>query len=392
MSLSKRDMLKLMSGASVATLAACSGGGGGGSGSTGTSPPPPPPPPPPTGPATGLLRDTYSNNFLVGAAVGSAQIAAGSDDAALLSGQFNSITAENVMKPTTLAPTEGNFDFTQADALLAFAQANGISLRGHTLLWHQQTPSYFFNGSTAEIRTRLEAYITAVVTHFSGSVYAWDVVNEVISDDAGATSPYRDSNWYQAVGPDYIDWAFQAARAADPNVKLFINEYSTEFSGKRARLMQVVQDMLNRNIPLDGVGHQLHTRVSSDATGIMAAIDAVDALGAGLENHITELDVSLYDDPGECFASGVNCATGYGTMATDVPTNVYQAQAQLYRDLFNGFVQRPTVTSVSTWGISDAQSWLNTFPVSRSNYPLLFDPDRQPKSAFLAITDPSYQI
>ncbi|MCI4643732.1 MAG: endo-1,4-beta-xylanase, partial [Hyphomonadaceae bacterium] len=183
-----------------------------------------------------------------------------------------------------------------------------------------------------------------------------------------------------------------AARAADPDVKLFINDYSTEFAGKRGRLLSIVQDLIARGIPVDGVGHQFHLQINADPASALAAIDAVDALGFGLENHATEIDVSVYADPGECFATGVNCASSYGTRASDVPDAVYAGQAQIYRALFEGFVARDSVTSVSTWGISDAQSWLNYFPVDRANYPLLFDPDRQPKPALYAVADPDYVI
>ncbi len=392
MDFTARDRLKLLGGLSLTALnAACSGGGSSSTPSPGpiASPPPPPAPPPVT---TAALKDVFSNDFVVGAAISADQVAASSEDRPLLETHFSSVTAENAMKPQSIAPNEGDRDYADGDALAAFARANSAGLRGHTLLWHRQTPSYFFNGSASDIRTRLEGYVTDVVSHFSDDVYAWDVVNEAITDDAGVGSIYRDSNWFQAVGADYIDWAFQAARAADPNVKLFINDYNTELPGKRARLIQLVRDLLDRGIPIDGVGHQAHLQLSSDVSELLQAIDDVDALGASLENHITELDISVYSDPNDCFASGVNCQTGYGTRATDVPDSVYATQAQMYRDIFEGCAARPSVTSVSTWGIHDGRTWLDTFPVSRTNYPLLFDPDREPKTALLAVTDPDYVI
>jgi len=253
-------------------------------------------------------------------------------------------------------------------------------------------PCYFFEGTPADVKARLKKYVTDVVTHFKGKIYAWDVVNEVVTDDGSAsTAPYRNSNWYQAAGnsKDYIGWAFEAARAADPDVKLFINDYNTELPGKRSRLLTVVKDLVDRGIPIDGVGHQHHLQMSSDISEALKAIDDVDAMFTELENHVTELDISVYSDPGECFSSSTNCAVSYGS---NVPENVIRDQAQMYRDLFTGFATRPSVTSVSLWGITDDASWLNSFPVTRPNYPLLFDADRNVKTAFQAVSDPNFAI
>jgi endo-1,4-beta-xylanase len=384
----------ILAGSASFLLSACGGGGATRSPVT-VSPPPSPPPPPPPPPAAfvpsdGAFKNAFQNKFVVGAAIGTAEVASGSTEAAILQAQFNSITAENVMKPATLAPTKGNYDFSAADALIAFAEANNIQIRGHALLWHRATPDYFFEGTPAEVRQNLEDYITAVVTHFKDKIYAWDVVNEVVSDSDGGTAPYRDSNWYQAAGgPDYIDWAFQAARAADPNTLLFINDYNTELSGKRGRLLDVVTDLVNRNIPLDGVGHQAHIQAATPAADVLAAVDAVDNQFMGLENHITELDISIYNDPGSCFENQTGCASDYGD---NIPQSVIDDQAEKYRTLFNGFADRSSITSVTTWGLADGQSWLNGYPVTRTNAPLLYDRNLDAKKALQAIIEPDFDI
>jgi len=294
------------------------------------------------------------------------------------------------MKPSALSPSEGSYTFEEADALLAFAEDNNIQLRGHTLLWHRQTPDYFFQGTQAEIRARLEKYVTDIVTHFKGKVYAWDVVNEVISDEEGGTAPYRNSNWFQAAGgADYIDWAFQAARAADPDALLFINDYSTEFSGKRGRLLDVVKDLQDRGIPIDGIGHQMHLQEATTSSSVLAAIDDVDSQFMGLVNHITELDISIYNDPGSCFSNQTGCAADYGN---NIPQSAIDNQAEKYRALFNGFTARPSITSVTLWGLSDEQSWLNGYPVTRTNAPLLYDRNREAKKALQAIIEPDFVI
>jgi len=186
---------------------------------------------------------------------------------------------------------------------------------------------------------------------------------------------------------DYIDWAFEAARAADPDCKLFINDYNTELAGKRGRFVGVIADLLARNIPLDGAGHQMHLNVDTPVSEALAAIDAVDELFLGLDQHITELDISIYSDPGSCFASQTNCDADYGGA---IPDSIMTRQAELYRDLFNGFAERVSVTSVTTWGVSDAASWLDNYPVTRTNAPLLWDRDREAKSALQAILDPDF--
>jgi endo-1,4-beta-xylanase len=332
----------------------------------------------------------FSGAFVVGAAIAPQQLQAGNADLPVIERHFNSLTAENVMKPATLAPSAGSFDFSGADAIVNFAASTGRQVRGHTLLWHNQTPSYFFEGTPTTVRTRLEQYVSTVVTRYRGRIRSWDVVNEVVTDDDAASSPYRNSNWLNAAGSaDFIEWAFRAARAADPDAKLFINDYSTEFSGKRGRLLQIVRNLLDKGVPIDGVGHQCHLNINTSASQVFDALRAVDNLGAGLENHVTELDISVYNDPGQCFASAVNCAPGF-TGAP--PASVVRTQAQLYRDLFQGFRNFRSLTSVTLWGVNDAQSWLNTFPVARTNFPLLFDRSRLPKPAFLAVADPNYTI
>lgn len=392
MEFTARDRLRLLGGGAVFALGACSGGGKVSvTPDLGFTPPLAPGPTTPVYvPPVGAFRDTFRNKFLVGAAVEPSQIQEGITEGEIVTDQFNSITAENVMKPQALAPTEGNYTFEAADSLLTFADANNLALRGHTLLWHQATPDYFFQGSRNEIKARLEKYVTDVVTHFKGKVYAWDVVNEVISDENGPTAPYRNSNWHQAVGgAEYIDWAFEAARKADPDVLLFINDYSTELSDKRGRLLQVVKDLQDRGIPFDGVGHQMHIQAATPAADVLAAIDDVDAQFMGLINHVTELDISIYSDPRSCFETQTNCAADYGN---NIPQAVINDQAQKYRDIFNGFVARPSVTSVTTWGVSDAETWLNSFPINRSNAPLLYDRGRQAKKALQAIIEPNFQI
>ena len=341
------------------------------------------------------LKDRFAAHFKIGMAVDTRLLSA-QITSTILRKHVNSLTPENVMKADLLGPREGIYNFKQADALVAFAQANHMVVQGTTLLWHRSTPDWFFAGDQsdmtayrAQVRARLERYITDVVTHFRGKVSTWIVVNEPTSDDG--SNIWRQTRWYQVLGPDYIDYAFRAARAADPNVKLVINEYLTEDAGKRARFLTIVDEMLAREIPLDGIGHQMHIGLlprawkaanAFTAADVGAALQAVES--RGLDNHITELDVTLYDDPVRCYATSTDClpaATGAGLTAA------LQAQADKYRQLFAVFTAYGSVKSVTLWGVADNHTWLDTYPVARANKPLLFDANGAPKPAFWAIVD-----
>ena len=413
----KRFLLGL---AAVTTFLAGCGGGGDGSSL-----------PPPTGGGTSQLPDPATApalkttlagrfgtvNFPVGAAIEVAST--GGTDAAILQKHFSSITAENAMKPDTIWPNKPGTNpaqpadaanFGPADALVNFAAANNIQVRGHTLLWHQTAPTWMFTGNLANaanyratVQQNLRTYITAVMNHFP-NVYAWDVVNEVATDEANAANPYRtDSLWYAAYangglsGKDYVVDAFTIAgqvRAAlgknSGNLKLMLNDYNTEIPGKRANVLKIVQDVINAGAPIDGVGHQFHLNLNADVTQVTAAFAAVEALSTTLTNHVTELDVSIYGDPGNCFTARTipPCLADLGA---NPPQSVLSQQATLYRALFTAFV-RPSVTSVTFWGVADNHTWLNTWPVTRTNRPLLFDVAGSPKWAFWTVVDASITV
>lgn len=399
-----RDRLKLLAGAGTALLSACGGGG-----STPPTPadmtdsPPPPapmpetPPPPPvtTSQAPTILSDTFRDNFTMGVALSSPQ----SDDFNSQSRRialehFNGVTPEFELQPSFVAPEEGVFDFDRADRLVDFALQNNMTVRGHSLLWHEQTPDYFLVGSREDIRQRLETYIGTVMEHFSGRIHIWDVVNEAVSTDLfrgdDGVGPDRNTIWYEAVGnADYIDWAFQAARAADPNALLFLNDFETEEPRKAGWFRDIVRRLIERGVPIDGVGHQVHLRLESTAESVLASIDAIQNEFPHLVTHVTEMDISMYTDPGSCYETGTNCLPDLGP---NPPLELLRQQAQIYRDVFAGLTQRSFVEYVSLWGVTDGDSAANNNPAVRFNHPLLFDRDGEPKPAFFAITDPNFVI
>lgn len=408
MEFTARDRLKLLSGMTALLLSACGGGSDNSSTTSGiglgpttpttmTTPPTSPTSPPPSGNGSivdGMLSDTFTNNFKIGTAMTDNRVRDSDLSADIALAQFNSITPEYELKPDQIAPTEGVFNFVEADRIVDWALANNMEVRGHALVWHEATPNYFLQGSPAQIRTRLENYVTTVVDHFRDRITIWDVANEVTSVDiyngSNGIGPDRDTPWFQAVGnADYIDWAFLAARAANPNAQLFLSDYETENPLKRSWMIDIVRRLRSRGVPIDGVGHQFHLQLNTDPNEALAAIDAVANEFAGLINHVTELDVSFYSDPGSCWQSETNCQPDVGNPA---PADMLASQATLLRTLFNGLMLRSSVETVSFWGVRDGDSWLNESPTVRSNHPLLFDRDGNPKPALFAITDPNYVI
>lgn len=339
------------------------------------------------------LKAVFRDHFKIGMAV-DPWVAVSPPARDILIKHASSLTACEVMKPDPIGVGPDIYSFADADALVDFAETNGIAVRGHTLCWHKRELDWFFAGDPADagyksrVRSRLETYIVNVVSHFRGKVYAWDVVNEPVADD-GADA-YRASRWYQVLGPDYIDIAFRAARAADPDVQLFLNDYGLQKPDRRTRFLTILDEKLARGVPVDGVGHQLHLNIGSTTpAAVEAALSAVEA--RGLVNHITELDISVYGDPASCWdeqPSGCQPEMQPGSQTYEA---ALKAQADMYRAFFDLFVAHRSVTSVTTWGVADDQTWLDIYPVARKNYPLLFDAAGKPKPAFWAVADRTHR-
>ncbi len=322
------------------------------------------------------LKDyfTITGYFDMGVAI-SASFVDNPEKVKLIKRHFNSITAENDMKWSSLQPTEGNFNFTNADKIVAFAQANGMKVRGHCLCWHNQVPSWIFKDGTADaskelVLQRLRTHITAVVNHFKGKVYAWDVVNEAVDDGSAV---YRNSKWYSICGEDFIFEAFDAARDADPDVLLFYNDYSAVNPVKRDKIYDLLVKLKARNL-VDGMGLQGHWNINYPASSLI--IDAFNKYkSAGVKLQITELDVSIYTSDSET--------------EKDYTSGAAQQQTQAYVRYFKEFrAFKDDVTGVTFWGLADDHTWLDNFPVQgRKNYPLLFDTNLYPKPAYFEIID-----
>lgn len=316
------------------------------------------------------LADAFRGRLKIGAAVEPAQLTEA--DGSLLVRQFNSVVAENAMKPADIHPREDTYNFAPADTIVDFAQRHHMAIRGHTLLWHKRTPDWFWIGKDGQpasrelVLERLRQHINTVVGRYKGKVYAWDVVNEVI--DASQQNCLRNDKWMQVVGPEYISAAFRDAHAADPFARLFINDYSTHEPAKRDCLVRVIKGLLADGVPIQGVGHQMHISIYwPSVSSIDSSLTAFAQLG--LENQITELDMSLYQHKDYRPATSLQQRLTF--------------QGQRYGAVMALFLAHREVTAVTWWGVADDHTWLNVGnDVPGDDQPLLFDRSQQPKPAY----------
>jgi endo-1,4-beta-xylanase len=329
------------------------------------------------------LKEAYKNYFPVGVAVAPRNLSG--PEAELIKQQFNSITPENAMKMGPIHPEENRYNWQDADAIVEFGQKNGILVRGHTLCWHNQAPNWFFKNSSGqpvtreELLGRLKQHITDVMTRYKGKIYAWDVVNEAVPDTGKGI--YRESKFYQIIGEEYIQKAFEFAHAVDPQAKLFYNDYNTESTAKREKIYQLVKKLKDKNVPIHGVGLQGHWSIY-EPTQQELEKSIRQFADLGLAVQITELDVSVYPKEHERRSKKDTDQSIY----TD---EMMQKQSAHYKMLFDTFRKyKGTVTGVTFWNVSDRSSWLDNFPVpNRKDYPLLFDQHYNPKKAFEGVVN-----
>ena len=324
------------------------------------------------------LWQAYQSAFDIGASVGGLL----PDDYSpveleLLRTQFSIITPENCMKARTIQPREGDFNFQLADALIAFACANGKRVTGHTLLWPQVSPEWIFlDGEQPAGRdlllSRLRTHIHTLVGRYRGHIIGWDVVNEAIDDK---DDYLRVTPWLQQVGDDFLLQAYRFAQEADPAMQLFYNDYNIETPAKRVKTLRLLASLRDAGVPISAVGIQGHWVLDQVP---FADIDAAitQFASTGLKVMITELDLSMLpweESAGDPYKEGC-------------PTELLAHQAEQYAELFRIFLRhRDVITRVAFWNPHDGRSWLNSFPYQRTNYPLLFDRQCRPKPAYEAV-------
>ncbi len=339
-------------------------------------------------------------SFPIGAAVTNNDYAAyniltNASEQAIVEKHFDQMTAGNIMKMSYLQPTQGNFTFTNADAFVDYAKSKNINIHGHALLWHSdyQVPGFMKNwsGSAADFITAVETHVTTIVDHYEakGNLVSWDVVNEALND--GSPSNFRtDSAFYVKSGNSavYIEKAFQAARAADANVTLYYNDYNIDQNNaKTTKLIEMLTDFQARNIPIDGVGFQMHVFMDYPSiANISAAMKKV--VDKGLKVKITELDVAV-NNPYSGSWPGNKVSTFNNTVAL--------AQKKRYCEIVKAYLDTVPANlrgGITVWGTTDANTWLNDLLKSPSQYngekiawPLLFDSNYNDKPALRGFAD-----
>lgn len=350
------------------------------------------------------LKDYYKDYFPVGVAVSTASLHG--PDSALIIKEFNSITPENDMKMGPIHPSENIYNWKNADNIVDFAVSHHIKIRGHNLCWHNQEAAWMFKGPNGEPITkelllqRLRNHIFTVAGRYKGKIYAWDVVNEVVDDSDDTTQIYRKSNWYKICnGPDFIEAAFRYAHEADPNAKLYYNDYNSEHPVKREKIYKLLKKLIADHVPIDGVGMQAHWKLNDPSPDeLRKALDEVTSLG--LKVQFTELDITVRL-PGSTPAGGTAAATPAPDMGYTPELEAKQiAQYKMAFDIFRQY--KKFITNVTFWNVSDRSSWLdwrgggltggagagvNTPRVIRKAYPLLFDENRQRKKAYWAVVN-----
>ena len=324
------------------------------------------------------LKDYYRDYFPIGVAV--SPWALKTSEGTLVLKHFNSLTPENDMKMGPIHPKENEYNWKASDSIMAFAERNNLRVRGHNLVWHNQTPNWIFTdgGKTVSkevLLQRLKDHITTVVNRYKGRIYAWDVVNEAISDKPDEY--LRPSEWLKIIGEEYIAKAFQYAHEADPKAVLFYNDYNEISPIKREKMYKLVKGLKDAGIPIHGVGLQGHWAVNEPGEGQLDSTIKRFA-DVGMKVQITELDISVY--PKEHDARERRPEDAYA----DFTPEREQQQLEKYKMAFKLFRKyRKTISGVTFWNISERYSWLDNFPVrGRKDYPLLFDKNGQPKKAY----------
>jgi endo-1,4-beta-xylanase len=342
------------------------------------------------------LRRLAPKGLLIGAALNRRQIEGGDPvSLGIVTRQFNSISPENILKWGAVHPDPERYVFEPVDKYVALAKENDLAAIGHVLVWHQQTPGWVFAGEAGgrpgrdTLLSRMRAHIQTVVGRYRGRIHGWDVVNEALEDDG----TLRRSPWLEAIGPDYVAKAFEYAHAADPAAELYYNDFNLWKPAKREAAIRLVRELRAGGLRVDGVGEQAHWGVGEPPLGEIEETISAIASGTGVKVLLTELDVDVL--PRDPDMWGADLSKKQKIRAT---TNVYpdglpdeqqRLLARRYADIFALVLKhRREVSRVTLWGVTDAQSWLNNFPIpGRVNYPLLWDRQGQPKRAFDAVVE-----
>jgi len=338
------------------------------------------------GQKTPSLKDAFRRDFGIGAALNLAQIEERDPQmTAFIARHFNMATPENIMKSALIHPKWDTYNFEPSDKLVAFGKKHNIRINGHTLIWHSQLPPYLRGmKSTDSVRAFFTDHIRTVAGRYDGKILSWDVVNEALNEDG----TMRKTIFLEHLGDDYVTEAFRLAQQAAPKTELYYNDYNNEQPAKRAGCITLIKKIQAAGVRIDGVGIQGHWHVGRvPLKDIEESIQAYAALG--LKVMFTELDIEVLprNFQGAEVSQQMTGNAAANPYPDGLPEAVQQQLAADYEALFKLFRKhKDHVTRVTFWGVNDGNSWLNNWPVrGRTNYPLLFDRNNQPKPAFYRV-------
>ncbi len=334
------------------------------------------------------LRNAYKENFYIGAALNAGQILEmDSVQAKLILKEFNSATAENMMKSMHIHPTKDTFNFELPDALIALGDKNNMHIHGHTLIWHSQLSPFFREiKDSTEMVNAMTDHINTIVGRYKGKIKSWDVVNEAINGDGSL----RKSVFLEVLGEDYLALAFKLTSEADPDAELYYNDYSMTNPRKRAGAIRMIKKIQEQGIKVDGVGMQGHWHMNSPTIEEIET-SILEYAALGVKVAITELDIDVLPNPrnvqGAEISQRAAITAANNPYKDGLPDSISNALAQRYEDIFALFLKhQDKISRVTLWGVNDGNSWKNDFPArGRTNYCLLFDRENQPKSAYYSI-------
>ncbi len=331
------------------------------------------------------LRQAYSKWFDIGTAI-PLMTNLSERERDLLFNQFGVVTPENFMKPGVLQPETGHFAFNEADSSVNLALEHGLKVNGHTLVWYRQNHDWIEMScdspdAQAIIRERIRQHVSKVVKHFAGRIGSWDVWNEAISDSRNEY--FRPSKCSEEFTQDLIYEAFAAAHEADPAALLLYNDFGIEYPTKREKALRLIQYLKARGIPV-GIGIQAHYTLDNVPFNFLKdTLVAFDRIGVKVA--ISELDIDVVKTPKESCTNKMMMGDPY---PNELPADVDNRLADQYKSLFSLFIDHSsTLSRVSFWALHDGRSWLNHQPCERTNHPMLWDRQLQPKQALKAVIE-----
>lgn len=331
--------------------------------------------PPPTSPAAASQPEAGLHklaDFPIGGAINADRVEGDTQLLRIVRHDFNSLTATNDMKLYAIARADGPLDFSRPDAFVDFAEQQGMRVFGHTLVWHYGFPAHLEGLNEADTKTFLTNYIDTVVTRYRGRVDGWDVVNEAMATRGGEL---RDTPWLQKLGREYIALAFRAAHAADPDAKLFINDFNTERdTAKLNGLLALVQELRAEGVPIHGIGFQMHIRMDTDEQLIARSL--AKAAETGLLVHLSEVDV-IFNRHDDTQGGGEQIVAEITPELLAAQGRKYEALARIYREE----VPPAQRYGITFWSFTDRDTWINGF-FNLKDWPTPFDEARQPKPAY----------